>query len=277
MAGASRRAAKTERTLSVNRLVAPTFIASVLALAAVTGYKAIGGVGWPDWWQLLLGPLFVAPAGLIGMAAARTTVGWPRFAAGLSTAIFAIVIGGGGAGAFAVLDGALTPNYQRADQLCEVRARIRYCANPGYAATDRRLAAGSRCRTFRRSLRRGLRSGARLAELPRSGAGGVDSDSARRMGARQRTCGAQVVLGLDVANWTTGVEELSPEAVEAQTPPDCTIDGQARAIVAMWLASRVSPEARDLVAHLDPFADSITGTNYAEAHHGGQVAGRYAA
>ena len=33
---------------------------SIMAPTLVAAYKAIGGLGWPDWWQLALGPLVVA-------------------------------------------------------------------------------------------------------------------------------------------------------------------------------------------------------------------------
>jgi hypothetical protein len=43
-------------------------------------------------------------------------------------------------------------------------------------------------------------------------------------------------------------------------------------------AAQASPQAARLATHLDPFADSITGTTYVQdTTHGGPIAGRYAA
>jgi hypothetical protein len=58
----------------------------------------------------------------------------------------------------------------------------------------------------------------------------------------------------------------------------CTVRNQARAIVQMWLVGQVSPKAANLATHLDPFADSISGTSYVkDTIHEGPLAGRYAA
>ena len=46
----------------------------------------------------------------------------------------------------------------------------------------------------------------------------------------------------------------------------------------MWLAGQASPKAANLATHLDPFADSSTGTSYVkDTIHEGPLAGRYAA
>ena len=46
LAGSARRGQATRRWV-----LTPTVVGAVLTLGAVLAYKAIGGVGWPDWWQ----------------------------------------------------------------------------------------------------------------------------------------------------------------------------------------------------------------------------------
>lgn len=76
-----------------------------------------------------------------------------------------------------------------------------------------------------------------------------------------------------MAAWAVGVE--IPEPALGST---CTVRNQARAIVQMWLAGQASPKAANLATHLDPFADSSTGTSYVkDTIHEGPLAGRYAA
>jgi hypothetical protein len=76
-----------------------------------------------------------------------------------------------------------------------------------------------------------------------------------------------------VAAWAVGVE--IPEPALGST---CMVRNQARAIVQMWLAGQASPKAANLATHLDPFADSSTGTSYVkDTIHEGPLAGRYAA
>ncbi len=73
LAGAACREQATPRSVLV-----PTVVGALLALGAVVAYKAIGGIGWPDWWQLALGPLLVAAAGLAGLMAGRVAARLPR-------------------------------------------------------------------------------------------------------------------------------------------------------------------------------------------------------
>jgi len=272
LAGAARR-----RQAALGATVAPTLLAAALALGAVLAYKAIGGVGWPDWWQLALGPLLVAAAGAAGVGAGRLAARLPRVLAPLAAAAVAIAAAAGGVALFETLTYATAPSYTAEQQVCQPHRGIRYCANPGYEElipSWRRVTEAVLAQVPGEVAAR-----ARLVAQRVEG-GQVPGSIATPYGgwARGRAVGiAELAFGLDLAAWAVGVQAPA-DTSNPQHAPTCTLRGQARAIVQMWLAAQASPEAARLAAHLDPFADSITGTTYVQdTIHAGPIAGRYAA
>jgi hypothetical protein len=271
LAGAARREQATRRSLLM-----PTVVGAVLALGAVLGYKAIGGIGWPDWWQLALGPLMVAAAGLAGLAAGRVAARLPRALGPLVTVVVVAGVGIGGAAGIETVKHTTAPTARVERQVCATQQGIRYCANPGYEGLIPR---------WRRVTQ------AVLAQVPPAVAARARLIAQRVDGpqpagvivtptggwGRGRGAGiAELAFGLNVAQWALGVRRPAQPTDPAGAA--CSVDGQARAIVQMWLAGQVSPDAGWLAGHLDPFADSITGTTYVtDAIHGGPIAGRYAA
>ena len=271
LAGAARRGHATVRSVLV-----PTVVGVVLMLGAVLFYKAIGGIGWPDWWQLALGPLLVAAAGLAGLAAGRVAAQLPRAVGPLLTVVVVVAVGIGGAAGIQTVNNTTAPTARAERQVCTTHQGIRYCANPGYEELIPH---------WRRVTQ------AVLAQVPAAVAGRARLVAQRVDGpqpagvivtptggwGRGRGAGiAELAFGLNVAGWALGIRRPVPP--ENPAGPACSIDDQARAIVQMWLAGQVSPAAGWLAAHLDPFADSITGTAYVtDAVYGGPIAGRYAA
>jgi hypothetical protein len=271
LASAARRGQATRRWLLV-----PTVVGAVLTLGAVLAYKAIGGVGWPDWWQLALGPLVVAAAGLAGLAAGRFAARLPGVLGPLMTVVVVVAVGVGGAAGIQTVKNATAPTARVERQVCATHRGIRYCANPGYEGLI----------PYWRRVTEGV-----LAEVPAAVAGrarlvaqradgpqpaGVVVTPTGGWGRGQGKGIAELAFGLNVAGWALGIGTTANP--DGPASPWCSVDGQARAIVQMWLAGQVSPAAAQLAGHLDPFADSITGTAYvADAVHGGPVAGRYAA
>jgi hypothetical protein len=270
LAGAARRGQATGRSV-----LTPTVVGAVLASGAVLGYKAIGGVGWPDWWQLALGPLMVTAAGLAGLAAGRVAARLPGALGPLVTVLVVFAVGIGGAAGIGTLSNSTAPTAWAERQECATYQRIRYCANPGYEGlvphwrrvTEAVLAQVPPAVAARARLVAQRVDGAQPASAIVTPTGG--------WGRGQGTRVAELAFALNVAQWALGVRH--PTQPEDPTGPACSVDDQARAIVQMWLAGQVSPGAGRLAGQLDPFADSVTGTAYVtDAVHGGPIAGRYA-
>lgn len=252
-------AATSGRGSRRRNVVASTVMAVVIALGAVAGYKLFAhGAGWPDWHHLALGPLAVALASLAGSVARRLVL---RTVVALGVLVATTAF-------FAWAPSALAPRHTLADQTCVRHRGVRYCANPGYEGLIpywRRTADAVLGRVPRDVAAQATLIAQDAEGPPPRGSIATPSGGWTRPGSRNGS--AELVLGLDVADWATGIHLEDGRA--------CAVAGQARAIVAMWLAGMVSADARRLAANLDPFADSITGS-YAEAIHGGPIAGHYA-
>jgi hypothetical protein len=271
LAGAARRGLATQRLVLM-----PTVVGAVLALGAVLYYKAIGGIGWPDWWQLALGPLLVAAAGLAGLATGRVAARLPRALGPLVTVLVVAGVGIGGAAGIETIKDIAAPTARAERQVCASYRGIRYCANPGYAGLIprwRRVTEAVLAQVPPEAAAR-ARLVAQRVEGPQPA--GVIVTPTGGWGRGQGVGVAELAFGLHVAQWA--LEIRRPAQPQESAGLACSVDGQARAIVQMWLAGQVSPAAAQLAGHLDPFADSITGTAYVtDAIHGGPIAGRYAA
>jgi hypothetical protein len=271
LAGTARRGQATPRSVLV-----PTVIGALLALGAVLGYKAIGGIGWPDWWQLALGPLMVAAAGLAGLVAGRVAARLPSVLGPLVTVVVVVAVGFGGAAGVETVKHTTAPTARAERQRCATHQGIRYCANPGYEGLIpywRRVTEAVLGQVLP-AVAAQARLVAQRVDGPQP-AGSIVAPTGG-WGRGQGAGIAELAFGLNVAQWALGVRR--PAQPEDPAGPACSVDGQARAIVQMWLAGQVSPVAGHLAGHLDPNADSITGTTYvSDAIHGGPIAGRYAA
>jgi hypothetical protein len=200
----------------------------------------------------------------------------PRALGPLVRVLVVVGVGVGGAAIVTAVNDMTAPRAGAEQQVCATHQGIRYCANPGYEELIPRWRRVTEA--VLTQVPPGVAGRARLVAQRVQGpqpAGAIVTPTGG-WGRGQGVGVAELAFGLNVAQWALDIRR--PADPEHSAGPACSVDGQARAIVQMWLAGQVSPAAGHLAGHLDPFADSITGTTYVtDAVHGGPIAGRYAA
>lgn len=250
-----------------------TGVGLVMVVVAVSLYKTVfGGIGWPEAHEVGLVLAFVGTCALLGRTVGGLTRRWPRAIRWIPTVLVALLVGGGGVALFShVLPKSLESRYSASQQACEVRGGIRYCANPGYEPFIDH---------WQRVVESVLnaapidveRSEILIAQL-------LDDDGRRVEGASAapgvdwgRGAGegvASLGLGLDLANWVTGVETRLVTLDPDEPQETCDPGTGSRSVVAFWLAGQVGDDVKAVIGDLGCCADAISGSTFAEPAVGG--------
>ena len=248
-------------------------IALLLEGFATLLYKTLfEGIGWPEAHELGFAVIFVAACTLVGSVIGKLSRSWPRPLASITTATAVILIGSVGVWLFTnALPDRLETSYEAAEQVCEVRRGIEYCANPGYEPFVARwedvvdAVVGAAPIDVDRSQMI-------IAQLLNTDGARVDGAMASPgldwgKGAGEGVAG--LGFGLDVANWVTGLETRLIAIDPGEPKAPCDPGSNARSVVAFWLAGQVGPEVEDVIGDLGCCADAINGSTFADPAVGG--------
>lgn len=254
-------------------LVPPLAVGFALVVLAIALYKTnFNGIGWPEAHELVLGLAFVGGCALTGGATGTLSRRCPRVLGSMATAIALVVVGSGGIWLFSYsLPENLEPRYQASEQVCERRNEIEYCANPGYEPFidywERVVEAVLKATPVEVD-----RSDIVVAQL-------LDEDGGRRgdasaapgtdwgKGAGRGVAG--LGLGLDIANWVTGLEPRLVTFDPNEPHEMCDAGTNARSVVAYWLAGQIDNDVKAVIGDLGCCADAISGSTFAAPSAGG--------
>lgn len=265
----SRRGVASVRTAMTSAFL----VALGLTAFAVAVYKtAFGGIGWPGPVDLVFGIVFVLVCVVAGILAGNLSKTWPRPLPSALTSLGVLLLAGSGLWLFTIwFPNVLNPSYKTGGQSCETRNDIRYCANPGYEpfidewqrALEQVFAAApvevDRSETVVAQL---LDADGRRAE-DASIAPGFDWGRGSGRGV------AELALGLEAANWVTGIESREILFDPNEAPETCAGGNGSRAVVAYWLAGQVSADAASVIGDLGCCADAISGSTFGAPAIGG--------
>ncbi|HJR46394.1 MAG TPA: hypothetical protein VJ927_12405 [Actinomycetota bacterium] len=248
-------------------------VAGVLVVGASALHKTLfDGIGRPEPIELVLGVAFVGVCALLGAATGRLLGRGPRAFSSIATVAVVIVAAAAGVWLFSYfLPKTFEPNYVASEQRCEVRNGIEYCANPGYEPFIDRwqpvvetVIAATPVEVERSEIL--------IAQMLDNNEMRVDDSSASPgldWGRGAGTGVAELALGLDMANWVTGLDTQLVSVDPAEPQITCDQGNNARSVVAYWLAGQVGPAAETVIGELGCCADAISGSTFGAPATGG--------